>query len=58
MLIASRAVTATVITGSDSNDSWKLSMMEAAVGISVFLNDRTSYSTAVSRYLNRTAAIF
>jgi hypothetical protein len=33
-------------------------MMEATVGISVFLNDRTSYSTAVSRYLNRTAAFF
>jgi hypothetical protein len=31
-------------------------MMEAAVGISVFLNDRTSYNTAVSRYLKRTAA--
>jgi hypothetical protein len=43
----------TVIKGSNSNGNWELSMMEAAVGISVFLNDRTSYNAAVSRYLNR-----
>jgi hypothetical protein len=46
----------TVIKGSNSNGNWELSMMEAAVGISVFLNDRTSYNIAVSRYLKRTAA--
>ncbi|WP_329189822.1 alginate lyase family protein [Actinacidiphila glaucinigra] len=45
-----------VINGSRSNGNWELSMMEAAVGISVFLDDRTSYDKAVTRYLNRVAA--
>jgi hypothetical protein len=45
-----------VINGSNSNGNWELSMMEAAVGISVFLNDRTSYDKAVTRYLNRVQA--
>ncbi|MEU1784420.1 alginate lyase family protein [Streptomyces sparsogenes] len=45
-----------VINGSHSNGNWELSMMEAAVGISVFLDDRTSYDKAVARYLNRTQA--
>jgi hypothetical protein len=45
-----------VINGSDSNGNWELSMMEAAVGISVFLDDRTSYDKAVDRYLKRVAA--
>lgn len=45
-----------VIRGSNSNGNWELSMMEAAVGISVFLNDETSYASAVSRYLNRVHA--
>ncbi|MFG2306378.1 alginate lyase family protein [Actinacidiphila glaucinigra] len=45
-----------VINGSKSNGNWELSMMEAAVGISVFLDDRTSYDKAVTRYLNRVAA--
>ncbi|WP_326579204.1 alginate lyase family protein [Actinacidiphila glaucinigra] len=45
-----------VINGSKSNGNWELSMMEAAVGISVFLDDRTSYGKAVTRYLNRVAA--
>ncbi|MET8998264.1 alginate lyase family protein [Amycolatopsis sp. NPDC004169] len=45
-----------VINGSNSNGNWELSMMEAAVGISVFLEDRTSYDKAVTRYRNRVAA--
>ncbi|MCW2874276.1 MAG: secreted protein [Streptomyces oryziradicis] len=45
-----------VINGSNSNGNWELSMMEAAVGISVFLNDGTSYDKAVTRYLNRVQA--
>ncbi|CAM5596616.1 hypothetical protein SCANM63S_06323 [Streptomyces canarius] len=45
-----------VINGSDSNGNWELSMMEAAVGISVFLDDRASYDKAVDRYLKRVAA--
>ncbi|MFF3561013.1 alginate lyase family protein [Streptomyces sp. NPDC002574] len=45
-----------VINGSKSNGNWELSMMEAAIGISVFLDDRTSYDKAVTRYLNRVAA--
>ncbi|MDX3188127.1 alginate lyase family protein [Streptomyces sp. MN03-5084-2B] len=45
-----------VINGSNSNGNWELSMMEAAVGISVFLEDRPSYDKAVTRYRNRVAA--
>jgi hypothetical protein len=45
-----------VINGSNSNGNWELSMMEAAVGISVFLNDQASYDSAVVRYLNRVRA--
>jgi len=46
----------TVIKGSNSNGNWELSMMEAAVGIAVFLDDRASYNSAVTRYLNRVHA--
>ena len=42
--------------GSNSNGNWELSMMEAAVGIAVFLDDRASYDAAVARYLNRVRA--
>ncbi|MEU1594103.1 alginate lyase family protein [Streptomyces sp. NPDC005708] len=45
-----------VIGGSNSNGNWELSMMEAAVGISVFLEDRTSYDQAMARFRTRTAA--
>ncbi|WTN46620.1 alginate lyase family protein [Streptomyces sp. NBC_00631] len=45
-----------VIKGSNSNGNWELSMMEAAVGISVFLEDRTSYDTAMAKFRTRTAA--
>ncbi|MER6222685.1 alginate lyase family protein [Streptomyces sp. 900105755] len=46
----------TVIKGSNSNGNWELSMMEAAVGISVFLEDKASYDTAMARFRTRTAA--
>ncbi|MEU2621589.1 alginate lyase family protein [Streptomyces sp. NPDC007157] len=46
----------TVIKGSNSNGNWELTMMEAAVGISVFLEDKTSYDTAMAKFRTRTAA--
>ncbi|MFD9392622.1 alginate lyase family protein [Streptomyces sp. NPDC060000] len=45
-----------VINGSNSNGNWELSMTEAAIGISVFLEDRTSYDKAMARFRARTAA--
>ncbi|MEU8710163.1 alginate lyase family protein [Streptomyces sp. NPDC048565] len=45
-----------IINGSNSNGNWELSMMEAAVGISVFLDDRTSYDKAMATFRTRTAA--
>ncbi|MDQ0583971.1 alginate lyase family protein [Streptomyces rishiriensis] len=45
-----------VINGSNSNGNWELSMTEAAIGISVFLEDRTSYDKAMARFRTRTAA--
>jgi hypothetical protein len=45
-----------VINGSNSNGNWELSMMEAAIGISVFLEDRTSYDKAVSKFRGRVPA--
>ncbi|MBB5874454.1 hypothetical protein F4553_007888 [Allocatelliglobosispora scoriae] len=45
-----------VRNGSNSNGNWELSMMEAAVGISVFLEDRAAYNSAIARYLNRVHA--
>ena len=45
-----------VINGSNSNGNWELSMMEAAVGISVFLDDKTDYDKAMTRYTNRVRA--
>ncbi|MEU5347861.1 alginate lyase family protein [Streptomyces sp. NPDC020766] len=45
-----------IINGSHSNGNWELSMMEAAVGISVFLEDRTSYDKAMAKFRTRTAA--
>jgi hypothetical protein len=46
----------TVIAGSSSNGNWELSMMEAAVGISVFLDDKASYDRAITRFKARAAA--
>ena len=45
-----------VIKGSASNGNWELSMMEAAVGIAVFLDDRASYDTAITRFKARAAS--
>jgi hypothetical protein len=45
-----------IIGGSNNNGNWELTMMEAAVGISVFLEDRTAFDQAVTRYRNRVAA--
>ncbi|MFF1305000.1 alginate lyase family protein [Streptomyces sp. NPDC058307] len=45
-----------VINGSNSNGNWELSMTEAAVGISVFLEDKTSYDKAMAKFRTRTAA--
>ncbi|WP_251096984.1 alginate lyase family protein [Streptomyces sp. Caat 7-52] len=45
-----------IINGSDSNGNWELSMTEAAVGISVFLEDKASYDKAMARFRTRTAA--
>ncbi|WP_369249708.1 alginate lyase family protein [Streptomyces sp. R41] len=45
-----------IINGSNSNGNWELSMMEAAIGISVFLEDKTSYDKAMSKFRTRTAA--
>ncbi|MDH6515943.1 hypothetical protein M2163_007079 [Streptomyces sp. SAI-135] len=45
-----------VVNGSNSNGNWELSMMEAAVGISVFLEDKTSYDKAMTKFRTRTAA--
>ncbi|HEX4221615.1 MAG TPA: alginate lyase family protein [Pseudonocardiaceae bacterium] len=46
----------TVIKGSNSNGNWELVMMEAAVGISVFLDDKTDYDTAMNKYMLRVPA--
>lgn len=45
-----------LIKGSNSNGNWELSMMEAAVGISVFLDDKTSYDMAMAKFRTRAAA--
>lgn len=45
-----------IINGSNSNGNWELSMMDAAVGISVFLEDKTSYDKAMATFRTRTAA--
>jgi Ricin-type beta-trefoil lectin domain/Alginate lyase len=45
-----------VRNGSNSNGNWELVMMEAAVGIAVFIEDRAEYDAAVARYLNRVHA--
>ena len=42
-----------IINGSNSNGNWELSMMEAAVGISVFLEDKASYDKAMGKFRTR-----
>ncbi|RSL50880.1 hypothetical protein CEP53_008640 [Fusarium sp. AF-6] len=38
------------------NGNWDLVMIEAAVGISIFLDDQTSYNTSLARFLDRVPA--
>ncbi|MET9662301.1 alginate lyase family protein [Streptomyces sp. NPDC006510] len=45
-----------VINGSQYNGNWELSMTEAAIGIAVFLEDRTSYDKAVVMFRGRVPA--
>ncbi|WP_426511077.1 alginate lyase family protein [Dactylosporangium sp. McL0621] len=45
-----------VIGGSSSNGNWELSMMEAAIGISVFLDDRASWDKAMAKFRARVPA--
>lgn len=45
-----------VINGSHSNGNWELSMMEAAIGIAVFLEDRGAYDKAVAKFRGRVPA--
>ncbi|GAA2631905.1 alginate lyase family protein [Dactylosporangium fulvum] len=45
-----------VINGSSSNGNWELSMTEAAIGISVFLEDRASWDTAMAKFRARVPA--
>ncbi|MCJ1469287.1 hypothetical protein MMC07_007920 [Pseudocyphellaria aurata] len=45
-----------VIKGSKNNGNWELVMMEAAQGISVFLNDHASYDEAMNKFLHRVPA--
>ncbi|MFZ3495720.1 alginate lyase family protein [Streptomyces sp. 5.8] len=42
----------------NSNGNWELIMMDAAVGISVHLDDRASYDKAMAIYLGRVPAYF
>ncbi|XVU22214.1 alginate lyase family protein [Actinoplanes sp. CA-054009] len=45
-----------VIQGSSSNGNWELSMMEAAAGIAVHLDDKASYDRAITRFKARAEA--
>ena len=42
-----------IIGGIDSNGNWELVMMEAAIGIAVFLEDGASYDQAMQTFLTR-----
>ncbi|MEV0992586.1 alginate lyase family protein [Streptomyces sp. NPDC049949] len=42
----------------NSNGNWELIMMDAAIGISVHLDDRASYDKAMAIYLGRVPAYF
>ena len=45
-----------VINGSNSNGNWELTMMEAAIGIAVFLEDRAAYDQAMTKFRGRVPA--
>jgi len=46
----------TVIAGSGANGNWELIMVDAAIGISVFLDDRASFDRAVALWRGRVPA--
>ncbi|GAA4553132.1 alginate lyase family protein [Amycolatopsis samaneae] len=46
----------TLLKGSHANGNWELIMTDAAAGISVFLDDRASYDTAVKTWRGRVPA--
>lgn len=45
-----------IIDGSHSNGNWELTMMEAVIGIAVFLEDKGAYDTAVEKFRGRVPA--
>ncbi|AZM50185.1 hypothetical protein DMB38_34290 [Streptomyces sp. WAC 06738] len=45
-----------IIGGSNSNGNWELTMMEAAVGIAVFLEDKGAYDRAMQTFRTRVPA--
>ncbi|KAF5361229.1 hypothetical protein D9757_010413 [Collybiopsis confluens] len=45
-----------VIQGSQSNGNWELVMLEAALGISIFLEDKNSYDIAMNKFMGRVPA--
>ncbi|WP_234379994.1 alginate lyase family protein [Streptomyces sp. CMB-StM0423] len=45
-----------IIGGSTSNGNWELTMMEAAVGIAVFLEDKGAYDRAMQTFRTRVPA--
>lgn len=45
-----------IINGSHSNGNWELTMMEAAVGISVHLDDKANYDRAIAKFRTRVPA--
>jgi hypothetical protein len=47
-----------VIKGSGANGNWELIMLDAAVGISVYLDDRASFDKAVKLWRGRVPAYF
>ena len=46
-----------VVNGSHSNGNWEASMIEATIGIAVFLDDRASFDKAVTMWKRRTPAM-
>src|SRR3954468_6760504 len=47
-----------VIKGSGANGNWELIMLDAAVGISVYLDDKASFNKAVALWRGRVPAYF
>jgi hypothetical protein len=47
-----------VINGSGANGNWELTMIDAAIGIGVFLDDKASFDKAVTMWKQRVPAYF